>query len=499
MRKRGSRTRVRWGATSLLAAVALSGCAAGPDFHAPAAPNMEHDTRAAQPAATVASAGHGGDAQSFSTERDLPADWWTSFHSQALNELIRQALTDSPTVLAAKATLQSAVENYKAQRGALLLPAVNGQLSATREREPGAVAGEPQIPSFLFNVFDASVNVTYRLDIFGASRRQLEGLRAQADYQRWELEAADLTLAGDVITTAVNVASLHAQVAALTDIIGSERDQMKVVQRQFDAGGASRADVLAQRTQVAQNEAQLPGLDKQLDQARHRLAVLAGRTPDDERVPDFTLDQLTLPTDLPLSVPARLVRQRPDVQAAEALLHESSAQLGVATANLYPQLNLSGTIGSETLAARDLFGSNSSAWNIGGTLLQPLFRGGELQSLKRAARADLDRATAQYREAVLLALQDVADTLRALDTDARTLQADSVTENDAQDTLTMTRLQYKAGGVSYLTLLNAERTYLEARESRVQAEAMRYADTAALFQALGGGWWNRDNGKGNRR
>ncbi len=484
---------------ALLAAAALSACAAGPDFHSPAPPATEHYTRAPQPADTVASPGHGGDAQSLSAAHGLPVDWWTLFHSQALDELIRQALADSPTVQAAKATLQTAMENYKAQRGALLLPAADAQLSATREREPGAVAGEPQVPSLLFNVFDASVNVTYRLDIFGASRRQIEGLRALADYQRWELEAADLTLAGNVVTTAVNIASLHAQVAALSDIVASEREQLKVVQRQFDAGGASRVDVLTQKTQVAQNEALLPGLEKQLDQARHRLAVLAGRTPDDAQIPDFTLEQLTLPTELPLSVPAKLVRQRPDVQAAEALLHQSSAQLGVATANLYPQLNLSGSIGSETIAARDLFGTDSSAWNIGGSLLQPLFHGGELQSLKRAARADLDRATAEYRQAVLSALQDVADTLRALESDARTLQADTVTENDAQDTLTMTRLQYKAGGVSYLTLLNAERTYLGARESRVQAEAARYADTAALFQALGGGWWNRDNGKGSQQ
>ena len=498
MRARSMKANIRWNCASLLAAAALSACAAGPNFHSPAPPATDHYTRAPT-ADTVASPGPGGDAQSFSAEHDLPADWWTLFHSQALDELIRQALADSPTVQAAKATLQTAAENYKAQRGALLLPKVDAQASATRQREPGAVIGAPQGPALLFNVFDASVNVTYRLDLFGASRRQLEGLRALADFQRWELEAADLTLAGNVTTTAVNIASLHAQVAALTDIIASEREQLKVVQRQFDAGAASRADVLTQQTQVAQNEALLPGLEKQLDQARHRLAVLAGRTPDDMGVPDFTLDQLTLPTELPLTVPAKLVRQRPDVQAAEALLHQSSAQLGVATANLYPQLNLSGSIGSETVAARDLFGANSSAWNIGGSLLQPLFHGGELQSLKRAARADLERATAEYRQAVLLALQDVADTLRALEADARTLQADTVTENDAQDTLNMTRLQYKAGGVSYLTLLNAERTYLGARESRVQAQAARYADTAALFQALGGGWWNRDNVKGNQK
>jgi NodT family efflux transporter outer membrane factor (OMF) lipoprotein len=479
---------------ALLAAAAVSACAVGPDFRTPPPPATTHYTRAPEPTGTVAApgaSGASGTAQTLIADRDIPADWWTLFHSTALDHLVRQALTDSPTVQAAQATLLTAAETYKAQRGGLLLPAVDATGTAERQREPGAVLGQPGAPAFIFNLFDASVGVTYRLDLFGASRRQVEALHAQADYQRWQLEAARLTLADNVVTTAVNIASLHAQVAALTDIVASERDQLKVVQRQFDAGAASRSDLLAQQTQVADNEAQLPGLEKQLAQAQHRLAVLAGRTPDDATVPDFTIDQLTLPAELPLSVPAKLVRQRPDVQAAEALLHVSTAQLGVATANLYPQLNLTGSIGSETVTASDLFKTGSAAWNVGGSLTQPLFHGGELLGLRRAARADLDRATAEYRQAVLAALQDVADTLRALEADARTLQADTITETDAQDTLNMTKLQYKVGGVSYLQLLNAERVFLQARQNRVQAEAARYADTAALFQALGGGWWNR--------
>jgi NodT family efflux transporter outer membrane factor (OMF) lipoprotein len=483
---------------SLLTAALVAGCAAGPDFHTPAPPATSHYTRAPEPTGTVAAPGASGTAQTFSSERDIPADWWTLYHSSSLDELVREALADSPTVQAAQATLLTAVETWKANRGGLLLPALDATGSATREKQPGAAFGQPN-GSFLFNLFDASVGVTYRLDLFGASRRQVEAFHAQADYQRWEFEAARLTLTANVVTTAVNIASLHAQIAALTDIIASERDQLKVVQRQFDAGAASRSDVLAQQTQVAENEAQLPGLDKQLAQAQHRLAVLVGRTPDDATVPDFTLDQLTLPAELPLSLPSKLVRQRPDVQASESLLHQSTAQLGVATANMYPQLNLTGSIGSETTQASDLFKTGTAAWNIGGSLTQPLFHGGELLGLKRAARADLDRATAQYRGTVLGALQDVADTLRALEADARTLEADVITETDAQDTLTMTKLQYKVGGVSYLTLLNAERVYLQARQNRVQAEAVRYADTAALFQALGGGWWNRqDNAKENR-
>lgn len=479
---------------ALAAVLGLSACAVGPDFHPPAAPDTSAYDRG--PQATIeASPGRTGTAQTLIEGRDVPADWWTLFHNAQLDELMRQALEQSPNVQAAKATLSNAQETSKAERGGLLLPTLDAQFQAEREREPGALFGEPQVPAVLYNVFDASVNVSYRLDLFGASRRQIEALRAQSDYQRFELEAARLTLADNIVTTAVSIASLHAQVEALHEIVNSERDTLKVAQRQFDAGATSRADLLAQQTQLASSEAQVPPLEKQLAQAQHRLAVLAGRTPDDASVPDFSLDQLTLPTELPLSVPAKLVRQRPDVQAAEAQLHQSTAQLGVATANLYPQLNLSGSIGSETLAARDLFTAGSEAWNIGGSLLQPLFHGGELVGLKRAARADLDRATAVYRETVLGALQDVADTLRALEADARTLLADTTTETNAQDTLVITQAQYKAGGVSYLALLNAERQYQQARESRVQAEASRYADTAALFQALGGGWWNRADGK----
>lgn len=484
---------------AILTAAAVSACAVGPDFHAPAAPTTSHYTHAPEPVDTVSAPGHSGTAQTLVADRDLPADWWTVFHSAPLDELVRQSLSDNPSVQAASATLRNAAETWRAQRGGLLLPAVDAQAQAAREKVPGAVLGQPGLPPVTFSLFDVSVGVTYRLDLFGASRRQLEALRAQTDYQRFELEAAYLTLAGNVVTTAVNIAALHAQIAALTEIIASEHDQMKVVQRQFDAGAASRSDVLAQQTQVAENEALLPGLQKQLFQAQHRLAVLAGRTPDDTGLPDFTLEELTLPAELPLTVPAKLVRQRPDVQAAEALLHQSTAQLGVATANLYPQLNLTGSVGSETIAASDLFKSGSGAWNIGGSLLQPLFHGGELRGLKRAARADLDRATAQYRQAVLSALQDVADTLRALEADARTLQADSTTEADAHDALAITKLQYQAGGVSYLALLNAQRQYLQARQVRIQAESARYADTAALFQALGGGWWNRENGKESRQ
>jgi NodT family efflux transporter outer membrane factor (OMF) lipoprotein len=487
-------------ATALAAAcsvVALSSCAVGPDFHEPQPPRTEHYTPEPEPAATVEAPGPAGAAQTLATDRDIPAEWWTLFRSDPLDQLVREALKNSPSIAAAEAALRSAQESYVAQRGALLWPALDAQFAATRERVPGAAFGLPGVPASVFTLYDASINVSYRLDLFGASRRQLEALRAGSEYQQWELEAANLALAANVVTTAINAASLRAQIAAASDILTSEREQLRVVERQFAAGAVSQADVLSQRAQVSQTEASIPALESALAQARHRLSVLAGRTPDNAS-PEFELERLVLPTELPLSVPSKLVRQRPDVRAAEALLHQATAQAGVATANLYPQLNLTGSIGSETLAVQDLFSPGTEAWSIGGTLLQPLFHGGELLARRRGAFADLDRAAAQYREDVLSALQEVADTLRALESDARTLRARAAAESSAAGSLEITQKQFAAGGVSYLSLLVAQRTYYQARQDRVQAEAARYADSAALFQSLGGGWWNRGSSQESR-
>ena len=474
------------------AAVLLTaGCAVGPDFRTPQAPATTHYTPGQQPSVTADAPIAAGAAQTFVFERDIPGDWYSLFQSQPLDNLVRQALRDSPNVEAAKAALRSAQATYVAERGALFLPAADGQIGATRERVPGAAFGDPAAPASTFTLYSASVNVSYRVDLFGASRRQLEGLRAQSDYQRWQLEAANLTLTGNVVTTAFDIASLKEQLVAVRDVVAKESELYKVVQRQFEAGGVSKADVLSQQAQLAQAEALVPGLQAALAQAQHRLAVLAGRTPDDETMPDFSLENFTLPTELPVSVPAKLVRQRPDVRSAEALLEQASAAVGVATANLYPQLNLTGSIGSESLTAGSLFGAGTETWTAGASLLQPLFHGGELRYKRKAAVADLEKADASYRQAVLSALQEVADTLRALEADARNLRAQVEAERASFDALTIARKQLQVGGISYITVLNAERLYLQARQSRAQAQGARYADSAALFQALGGGWWNR--------
>jgi len=475
----------------VIAVSSLAGCAVGPDFHAPAPPATSNYTRGQQPGATSDAPVTGGASQTIQSDRDIPADWYGLFQSEPLDELVRRSLHDSPTVDAAKAALRSAEYTYLAERGALFLPQADGSFGVTRQKSPGAAFGNPSAPASLFTLYNASVNVSYRLDIFGGSRRQLEQLGAQTDFQRWELEAAKLTLTGNVVTTAFDVASLTDQVAAVKDVVAAETEQYKVVQRQFDVGAASKSDVLSQQAQLAQAAAVVPSLEKALAQAHHRLAVLAGRTPDDASIPDFALDHFTLPTELPVSVPAKLVRQRPDVQAAEAQLHQATAAVGIATANLYPQITLTGTIGSESVTGGGLFGAGTGAWSAGAQLLQPLFHGGELRYKRRAAVAALEQADANYRQTVLAAMEEVADTLRALETDARALRAQVEAEKAASDAFEISKKQFRVGGVSYVTVLNTQRLFLEARQNRVQAQAARYSDSAALFQSLGGGWWNR--------
>jgi NodT family efflux transporter outer membrane factor (OMF) lipoprotein len=485
--------RLRSGLMAAFSASILAACAVGPNFHAPEPPSTERYTPGPQPTSTVSTEEvAGGAAQHFVPEGEVPAEWWRVLHSEPLDELIERALKNSPTVASAEATLRSAAESYGGERGALLLPTVDGSASATREKTSLASFGLPNGATVYNNQFSASAQVSYRLDVFGGSRRQLEGLRAQTEYQRWELEAARLLLTGNIVTTAVNIASLRAQLAAVADIVAGERDQLAVTERQFAAGTASHADVLAQQAQLAQTEASIPPLERQLVQAGHRLAVLAGETPDHEELQGIALDGLTLPTELPVTLPASLIRQRPDVQAAEAQLHQASAQVGVATANLLPALSLTGSIGSDSTTAQNLLGAGSGVWSIAGSLTQPLFHGGQLRAERRAALADLDGAAARYRETVLEALQQVADTLRAIESDARNLKAQMAAEEAARASLAIARRQYTAGVNSHVAVLIAERQYIQARQSRVVAQASRYSDSATLFQALGGGWWNRN-------
>jgi len=411
------------------------------------------------------------------------------FQSAKLNALVQQALRSSPDVSAAQAALREARENVLAQKGSYY-PSLDAKGEGVRQKVSGVQFGLPGVDS-IYTLYNANVNVSYTLDLWGGVRREVEGAAAQAEYQSFQLEGTYLSLAANVVTAAIQAASLQAQLTATRDIIDADRQQLEVIKLQFDLGGASRSDLLSQQTLLAQESANLAPLQKQLDQNRNLLAVLVGQLPSEPLDAQFALSDLQLPKDLPVSLPSALVEQRPDVRAQEALLHRASAQIGVATANMLPQLTLSGSYGGTSTELGDVLKRSSNVWSFGAGITQPIFRGGALRHQRRAAIAAYDQAAAQYRGTVLTAFRNVADALRALDADAQEMQAQIEAERTAAANLELSRDQYKAGAISYLTLLTAQRSYQQTRIALLQAQAARYADTAALFQALGGGWWNR--------
>jgi len=467
------------------------GCAVGPDYRPPAPPHVQTYTSADMPTDTFPAKTKEEKPQCLVPGRKLPEQWWGLFRSEPLDQMIRSALKNNQTIAAARATLRRVQEDLRAQYGTGRFPTVDADLSAGRKKFLGAAFGQSGSGGSIFNLYNASVQVSYLLDIFGGVTRELEALQSQVDYQGFLLEGARLTLSANVVSTLILEASLRARIQATRDIAADQEKQYDVVETQFQLGGVSRSDVLAQYTQLWQTRASLPPLEKQLYQTRHLLAVLLGRFPSEaDALPELGFEGLELPCELPVSLPSDLTRQRPDVRAAEALLHAASAQVGVATANLYPKFTLSGSYGSETTSTSNLLRSETMIWNIGAGMLQPLFHGGALTAKRRAAVAAYDQAMANYRQTVLQAFKDVADVLRALDADARTLRAETEAAQAARKSLALTKEQFRLGAVSYLTLLNAQRQYQQTRINQIQARAARYSDTAALFQALGGGWWH---------
>lgn len=469
---------------------ALAGCAVGPDFKAPAAPATDRYTPAPLTPDTATAPGPDGASQHFDVGADIPLEWWTLFHSEEINQLVRTALAHSPTLGAAQATLRQARETLRAEFGALLLPDTNAQLQGARERVSGISLGAPNASSEL-TVVQATLNATYNVDVFGGARRALEGYSAQVDIANDELEAAYLTLTSSVVTTAIKEASLRAQVQATEEVLVAEERELDLVQRQYKLGAVPKATVLAQSTQVETTRSTLPPLQKQLAQTRHLLSVLVGQLPSEGNVPEVTLAGVALPTQVPVSLPSELVRRRPDIQASEAQLHVASAQVGVATAALYPSIGITAQYGRESLTWQGLFKGQNAIWTIGGGLTQPIFFNGQLTAQRRAAIAAYDSAAEQYRQTVLTAFQGVADALRAIDIDADNLASVARVEVLASDTLKLTEAQYRLGAISALNLLDAQRQYAQAHVNLVQAQAGRLTDTAVLFQAMGGGWWNR--------
>jgi NodT family efflux transporter outer membrane factor (OMF) lipoprotein len=472
------------------AALMLASCAVGPDFKKPAAPDVTGYAPDGAQADTATTDVAGGEAQRFLEDKDIPGQWWALFHSEPLNQLIAEALKTNPTLDAAQASLRQAQENAAAQAG-VFFPSVTGNFSSTREKISGAQQGNSRFSS-IFTFTTGSVSVSYPLDVFGGERRQFESVEAQAEFQLYQLEAAYLTLTSNIVAAVVQEASLRAQIAATQEIIDAETEQLNLLQRQVELGGVARAAVLAQQATLSATQATLPSLEKQLAQQRILLTALAGRFPSQEVSQTFDLAALQLPQELPLSLPSKLVEQRPDIQASQAQLHSASALVGVAIANMLPQITLSASYGNSVTQIGDLL-TGPGIWSVGAGLAQPLFRGGQLLHQKRAAEAAFDAAAAQYKSIVIAAFQNVADALRALQSDAAALAAQVTAERSAADSLVIARNQYQNGAINYSTLLNAETTYQQAHINRVVAQAARFADTAALFQALGGGWWNRDD------
>jgi NodT family efflux transporter outer membrane factor (OMF) lipoprotein len=431
-----------------------------------------------------------GQAQHFVDGADISADWWALFHSTALNELIEQSLGKNHDLKAAQAALRVAHENMLAQRGAFY-PSVSADFSATRQRQSGQISPALNSNTFLYNLFTPEVNVSFVPDVFGLNRRTVESLQAQEQAARYQMLATYTTLTSHVVVTAIQVGAVQMQIAATHDLIDSAENTVKILRYQSDKGYASGLDVAAQESQLAQFAATLPPLVKQEAQLRDQLAVLAGRFPSQAPGINFDLSTLELPQDLPVSLPSALVSQRPDVLQAEANLHDASAKIGIATANRLPNIELTANAGSTAVAMNQLFTTGTGFWGIGASITAPIFQGGMLLHQQRAAKAAYEQAAEQYRSTVLTAFQNVADTLTALQQDAEAVKAAAHAADAAKVTLDLAQRQWQSGYAGYLALLSAQQAYQQGRISLIQAQADRFADTAALFQALGGGWWHR--------
>lgn len=486
----------------LTALVILSGCAAGPDYKRPDAPKVVSYTAQPVVAQTASADINQGEAQRFVNGADIPADWWTLFKSPQLNALIERALNANPNIEAAQAALRQAHENVIAQQG-FFYPTVSAGYSPSRNKLAGNMGGNspglqqngdniqssPDSPAY-YNFHTAQLSVGYVPDVFGINRRMTESAQAQEEWQRMQLHAAHITLVSNVVAAAIQEASLRTQIAATESIISINRETLEIMQRQLERGYVAGLDVAAQEALLAQSEQMLPPLNKQLEQTRDLLRALAGNLPNQEIAEKFNLAELHLPQDLPLSLPSKLVEQRPDVRAAEAQLHSASAQYGVAIANRMPQFMVTANVGGMASSPDWMFKSGGTFFSLSGNISQIIFDGGTLRARSRAAEQALVQAGAQYRSTVIVALQNVADTLHAIRFDAEALKAAATAERASHSVLQLTNRQYQLGAISYQNLLLAQQNYQLAAINLVQAQGARLGDSAALYQALGGGWWN---------
>ena len=472
-----------------LALMIPAGCSFEPALKVPAAPLVKSYTVKA-PQKTIRSIsglGSAGTAQAFVYGAKVEAMWWKLYNSRAVDELVRRAIKNSPTLTASAAILREAHENLRSVEG-VFFPQVGLSTTAQRERQSGAGFGGP---TRIFSLYTGDVQVSYDPDIFGLNRLVTHSFKAQEDQQRYALQEAYLTLEGNTVTTAIEVASLEAQIKTTRALISGEMNILKIVKQQYQLGAVTYLDVVNQESQVAATQATLPPLEQSLSAARHALAVLLGRIPSQARIPSLNLDQLKLPVTLPVTLPSSLVHQRPDILSAEAQLRAGNAQVGEAIAKMYPLIQITGDLGFENGRLANFFDASSLIWSVAGGLTQTIFDGGTLRANKRAAEAALKAVVADYQSTILNDFAQVANALRAVQHDAQRLQYEQRAYLAALHAYKLARWEYKAGAVDYTALLTAQVQYQQSRLAVVTAKSQRYQDTAALFVAMGGGWWPR--------
>jgi NodT family efflux transporter outer membrane factor (OMF) lipoprotein len=458
---------------------ALSACSFGPDGKPPMLPSVPHYGANAQPARTVTAEGL---SQSFDAGAKPVPEWWKLYRSEPLNALVDEGLRNSPSLAATDKTLAAAREQLRAQVGSSMLPSVDLGGQADRERAIGVPNLGP--PTVLYNLFVGQIRAQYTFDLFGASRLADRALAAQVDSQSWQFDAARRALAANIVTGAIGAASLGAQIDTTERLIVLADEDARETQRRYELGSASRSDALNAQSSAAALAASLPGLRAQWLATRHALAVMLGRTPD-QAPPDLDLASLTVPANVPVVVPSELLASRPDIQAADSLLKAAAAQVGVATAQMFPSLTLSASMGQAGFSWPTALSGAGAIWGIGASLSQPLFHGGALLAQKRAAQASYEAAVAQYKQTVLTAFRNVADSLAALEQDNQALNFADTASRTSMSAFTDSAARARLGAIPPSAARANERQYRNARLSAIRYESARLSDTASLFQAMG--------------
>ena len=463
----------------------LGGCSVGPNFVRPAPPDTDRYTHELQSEATIAA---DDQVQHFTSSNTLIADWWKLFQSTELDAVVNKAIANNPTLQASEASLASSQDNMRAGYG-VFFPQIQAGVGASRQRTSSLQQGS-QTSGKIFNLVTLSSTISYAIDVFGGARRSVESLRAQADYQRYENVAAYLMLSANVVNTSIARAAYYEEICTTKQLIKLEKEQLRLTQAQVQAGTSPYANVLSIESLIAANQALLAPLEQNLAQADHLLATLEGEFLSKADLPDINLNKFSLPIDLPVSLPSDLVNQRPDILAAEAQMHVASAKIGVATALMFPSFSLNGTFGTSGTNFGNLTASSGKFWSIGPVATIPLFQGTTLWFGRKAAIDTYQQLRANYRQTVLSAFEQVADSLKALEHDAEALQAQVEAKRSAGEALKLLQANYHAGLVNYLAVLTADVQFHETSIAYLQAVAQRHQDTVALFVALGGGWWN---------